>query len=92
MSGEKKSSDFDRERRRFSVSANRGLAQARVRYVETGGAAVDTEECTFCQALPMADDVSSGKSPDQADCQVSAKPDVEAMKKGGAQGQEQDQE
>jgi len=68
MSGEKKSSDFDRERRRFSVSANRGLAQARVRYVETGGAAVDTEECTFCQALPMAEKTSAsvGKSSSRA--------------------------
>ncbi|MEX2475584.1 hypothetical protein [Marinobacter sp.] len=37
---------------RFSVSANRGQASHRVRYVENGGAAVDTAECTFCQAVP----------------------------------------
>ncbi|MGC8118984.1 hypothetical protein [Marinobacter sp. VGCF2001] len=42
----------EREKRRFAVSANRGRASHRVRYVETGGAAVDTEECTFCQAVP----------------------------------------
>ena len=42
----------DRKNRRFAVSANRGRASHRVRYVETGGAAVDTEECTFCQAVP----------------------------------------
>ncbi|MBR9870927.1 MAG: hypothetical protein GYB26_07300 [Gammaproteobacteria bacterium] len=41
-----------RKDRRFSVSANRGNASHRIRYVESGGAAVDTEECTFCQALP----------------------------------------
>ena len=42
----------ERKNRRFAVSANRGRASHRVRYVETGGAAVDTEECTFCQAVP----------------------------------------
>lgn len=42
----------DRKNRRFAVSANRGAASHRVRYVETGGAAVDTEECTFCQTVP----------------------------------------
>ncbi|WP_372965120.1 hypothetical protein [Marinobacter sp.] len=47
--------DSDRKDRRFSVSANRGQASHRVRYVETGGAAVDTEECTFCQAVPDAE-------------------------------------
>ncbi|WP_323750917.1 hypothetical protein [Marinobacter sp.] len=41
-----------RKDRRFSVSANRGNASHRIRYVESGGAAIDTEECTFCQALP----------------------------------------
>ncbi len=45
----------DRKNRRFAVSANRGSASHRVRYVETGGAAVDTEECTFCQAVPDLD-------------------------------------
>lgn len=42
----------DRKNRRYAVSANRGNASHRVRYVETGGAAVDAEECTFCQAVP----------------------------------------
>jgi hypothetical protein len=36
----------------FSVSANRGKASHKVRYVEAGGAAVDTDECTFCQSVP----------------------------------------
>lgn len=38
--------------RRFSVSSNRGAARHRLRYVEAGGASVDTEECTFCQSNP----------------------------------------
>lgn len=41
--------------RRFAVSANRGSARHRMRYVETGGASVDTGECNFCQALPEPD-------------------------------------
>lgn len=45
-----------RENRRFSVSANRGHASQRVRYVESGGAAVDTGECTFCQSFPDLSD------------------------------------
>lgn len=45
----------DRKNRRFAVSANRGSASHRVRYVETGGAAVDTAECTFCQDVPDLD-------------------------------------
>ncbi|MDP4546275.1 MULTISPECIES: hypothetical protein [unclassified Marinobacter] len=45
----------ERKNRRFSVSANRGNASHRIRYVESGGAAIDTEECTFCQALPDAE-------------------------------------
>lgn len=44
----------DRDRR-FSVSANRGSARHRIRYVEAGGASVDIEECTFCQANPELD-------------------------------------
>jgi hypothetical protein len=43
---------MERRDRKFSVSANRGKASHRVRYVEAGGAAVDTEECTFCQSVP----------------------------------------
>jgi len=42
----------ERRNRKFSVSANRGKANHKVRYVETGGAAVDTEDCTFCQSVP----------------------------------------
>ncbi|WBA17104.1 hypothetical protein [Salinivibrio kushneri] len=42
----------ERDQRRFAVSANRGKASHRIRYVETGGASVDNEECTFCQAVP----------------------------------------
>ena len=42
----------ERRDRKFSVSANRGKASHRVRYIEAGGAAVDTEECTFCQSVP----------------------------------------
>lgn len=42
----------ERRDRTFSVSANRGKASHKVRYVEAGGAAVDTEECTFCQSVP----------------------------------------
>ncbi|MCK0105607.1 hypothetical protein [Marinobacter sp. S0848L] len=49
---EKITEQDERKNRRFSVSANRGNASHRIRYVESGGAAVDTEECTFCQALP----------------------------------------
>ncbi|MFW5824222.1 MAG: hypothetical protein ACOCVV_04585 [Marinobacter sp.] len=41
--------------RRFAVSANRGAAHHRVRYVETGGATVDTGDCTLCQASPELD-------------------------------------
>ncbi|MBZ0333544.1 hypothetical protein MARI_11590 [Marinobacter sp. JH2] len=52
---EKFTEQDNRKNRRFSVSANRGNANHRIRYVESGGAAVDTEECTFCQALPDAE-------------------------------------
>jgi hypothetical protein len=54
--------DNERKNRRFAVSANRGGASHRVRYVETGGAAVDTEECTFCQAVPDLEDESLVKA------------------------------
>lgn len=53
--GDKISEQDKRKDRRFSVSANRGNASHRIRYVESGGAAIDTEECTFCQALPDAE-------------------------------------
>lgn len=42
----------ERRDRKFSVSANRGKASHKIRYVEAGGAGVDTEDCTFCQAVP----------------------------------------
>ena len=47
-----KNTEDRRKDRKFAVSANRGQASHRVRYVETGGALVDTEECTFCQSVP----------------------------------------
>lgn len=53
-----------RRDRKFSVSANRGGAKHRLRYVEAGGAAVDTEECTFCQSVP---DLSSGSRAEDTD-------------------------
>ncbi|NWO06071.1 MAG: hypothetical protein HLX50_10340 [Alteromonadaceae bacterium] len=52
----------ERERRRFAVSANRGKASHRIRYVETGGALVDNEECTFCQAVPDLDTNANAES------------------------------
>ncbi|WP_025740507.1 hypothetical protein [Salinivibrio socompensis] len=47
---------LEREQRRFAVSANRDNGSHRVRYVEAGGASVDNEECTFCQAVPSLSD------------------------------------
>ncbi|KPQ01487.1 hypothetical protein [Marinobacter sp. HL-58] len=44
--------DDVRHNRKFSVSANRGGASHKVRYVEAGGAAVDMEECAFCESVP----------------------------------------
>lgn len=38
-----------RRDRKLSVSSNRGRASHQLRCVETGGAAVDTEDCSFCQ-------------------------------------------
>jgi hypothetical protein len=56
----------ERERRRFAVSANRGKASHRIRYVETGGASVDNEECTFCQAVPgLADEPEDGEKSEE---------------------------
>ncbi len=51
-----------RHDRKFSVSANRGGASHRVRYVEAGGAAVDTEECAFCQSVPDLSSESPAKN------------------------------
>lgn len=47
--------------RKFSVSSNRGQACHRVRYVEAGGAAVDTEECVFCDSVPVLSDAPAGE-------------------------------
>ncbi|MEQ9547749.1 MAG: hypothetical protein RIK85_17250 [Marinobacter sp.] len=47
---------LERSGRKFSVSANRAKANHKVRYVETGGASVDSEECTFCQSVPDVSD------------------------------------
>ncbi|KAA1175164.1 hypothetical protein FWJ25_07290 [Marinobacter salinexigens] len=52
----------ERDDRKFFVSANRGRASHRIRYVESGGAAVDNEECTFCQAVPVASDAEEERS------------------------------
>lgn len=52
----------NRDDRKFFVSANRGQASHRIRYVESGGAAVDNEECTFCQAVPVASDAEEERS------------------------------
>ncbi|WP_152204947.1 hypothetical protein [Marinobacter changyiensis] len=38
--------------RKFSVSSNRGKGSHKLRYIETGGAAVDTEDCALCQSVP----------------------------------------
>ncbi|OOF23058.1 hypothetical protein BZJ17_04360 [Salinivibrio sp. IB574] len=43
----------ERDQRRFAVSANRDKGSHRIRYVEAGGASVDNDECTFCQAVPV---------------------------------------
>lgn len=42
----------ERRDRKFAVSSNRGKASHKLRYVEAGGAAVDTEDCTLCQSVP----------------------------------------
>jgi hypothetical protein len=69
----------ERDHRRFAVSANRSRASHRVRYVETGGASVDNEECTFCQAVPGLDDEPEGVE----------KVVVTGDEAGDAQGEEQ---
>lgn len=42
----------DRKNRRFAVSANRGAASHRVRYVETGWGGRGYGRVHFCQAVP----------------------------------------
>lgn len=41
--------------RRYQVSANRGRARHRLRYVESGGAAVadSADACSLCSDLPV---------------------------------------
>lgn len=53
-----------RSERKFSVSSNRDKASHKMRYVETGGAVLDTEDCTFCQPVPeSADDKAHEEKP-----------------------------
>ncbi|OOE51747.1 hypothetical protein [Salinivibrio kushneri] len=54
----------ERDQRRFAVSANRSKASHRIRYVESGGASVDNDECTFCQAVPVLTDREADKEPE----------------------------
>lgn len=56
-------SDVRRGNRKFSVSANRDRASHKVRYVEVGGSAVDTEECAFCEAVPALSGPGESESP-----------------------------
>lgn len=51
--------------RRYAVSANRGGGRHRVRYVETGGADVDTSDCIFCQSVPAAESDGETESPER---------------------------
>lgn len=55
-------SNSSRRDRKFSVSSNRGRASHKLRYVEAGGAAVDIEDCTFCQSMPELSDGDDGDS------------------------------
>lgn len=68
-----KTADQGQERRdrKFSVSSNRGKASHKLRYVEAGGAAVDTEDCTFCQSVP---ELSDGKRPRSGNSRDRAEP------------------
>lgn len=56
--------------RKYAVSANRTESRHRVRYVETGGAAVDAGECTFCDTTPVLADLD-GESSEQPGAGVS---------------------
>ena len=63
MTDQSQSNENEKRRdRKFAVSSNRGKASHRLRYVETGGAAVDTEDCTFCQVTPDLSDTSAESS------------------------------
>ncbi|GGY82067.1 hypothetical protein [Marinobacter zhanjiangensis] len=66
--------------RRFAVSANREAARHRLRYVESGGASVDTEECSFCQSSPELDweaktVVSAAEKPSEGSARQGDSPD-----------------
>jgi hypothetical protein len=52
-----------RKNRKFAVSVNRGRARHSVRYVEIGGNTVDSEECTFCESIPVVSGADGDKSP-----------------------------
>lgn len=55
-------SETDRmENSRYAVSTNRGQSRHRVRYVETGGAGSDLEDCVFCKSLPGQDQEGNEK-------------------------------
>lgn len=55
---DKNTDTVTRRDRKFAVSTNRGKASHRVRYVEAGGAGVDIDECTFCEAMPDLSDTA----------------------------------
>ncbi|GGE73069.1 hypothetical protein GCM10011533_26830 [Streptosporangium jomthongense] len=57
----------ERRDRKFAVSTNRGKASHKVRYVEAGGAGVDIDECTFCEAMPDLSDNKSDKNAKEND-------------------------
>ena len=82
----------ERERRRFAVSANREKASHRIRYVETGGASVDNEECTFCQGVPDLDDEpesgdeANGDAKEESDASASAENGRSRSKPSGDNG------
>lgn len=81
----------ERDQRRFAVSANRSRASHRVRYVETGGASVDNEECTFCQAVPGLGDepeavekvVAAGEESSAEQGEEQASPEANANAENG---------
>lgn len=76
MAQTKSNTASGRKDRKFAVSANRGRASHRVRYVETGGALVDTEECTFCQSVPDLKDGTKNPA-------AGSEPDPDRLKSSG---------
>ncbi len=75
----------ERDRRRFAVSTNREKASHRIRYVETGGASVDNEECTFCQGVPVLDDESEADSRDEAEGEVGSEENAQSEANANAE-------